>query len=126
MPQFRTKARAVDLLGKGQISDLPTAISELWKNGYDAYGDTLGAYLYLEGYSGLEKPLFVLSDDGIGMSSDDILDKWIVLGTDSKSRGGVDIKGDDTLNKPPRIKMGRKRHWASFSSLSGESYANVD
>ena len=41
MPQFRAKARAVDLLGKGQISDLPTAISELWKNGYDAYGDAL-------------------------------------------------------------------------------------
>ena len=31
--QFRTKARAVDLLGKGQIADLPTAITELWKNG---------------------------------------------------------------------------------------------
>lgn len=43
MPQFRAKARAVDLLGKGQISDLPTAISELWKNGYDAYGDVLEA-----------------------------------------------------------------------------------
>lgn len=31
MAQFRTKARAVELLGKGQIADLPTAISELWK-----------------------------------------------------------------------------------------------
>ena len=39
--QFRTKARAVDLLGKGQIADLPTAITELWKNGYDAYADNL-------------------------------------------------------------------------------------
>ena len=39
--QFRTKARAVDLLGKGQIADLPTAITELWKNGYDAYADTI-------------------------------------------------------------------------------------
>lgn len=47
MPQFRAKARAVDLLGKGQISDLPTAISELWKNGYDAYGDALEAYIYI-------------------------------------------------------------------------------
>ncbi|WP_319500342.1 ATP-binding protein [uncultured Draconibacterium sp.] len=108
MVGFRTKARAVDLLGKGQISDLPTAISELWKNGYDAYGDKLGAHLYLEGYSNLTKPLFLLSDDGTGMSSEDILDKWIVLGTDSKSRGGLDIKGEDTLNKPPRIKMGEK------------------
>ena len=108
MPQFRTKARAVDLLGKSQISDLPTAISELWKNGYDAYGDKLGVYLYLKGYLNIEKPLFVLSDDGIGMSSEDILEKWIVLGTDSKSRGGTDQVGEDTLNKPTRIKMGEK------------------
>lgn len=108
MPQFRAKARAVDLLGKGQISDLPTAISELWKNGYDAYGDKLDAYLYLSGYEGLRSPLFVLSDDGIGMSENDILNKWIVLGTDSKSRGEKDEIGEDTLNKEPRIKMGEK------------------
>ena len=51
--QFRTKARAVDLLGKGQIADLPTAITELWKNGYDAYADKLNANLYMEGYNKL-------------------------------------------------------------------------
>lgn len=106
--QFRTKARAVDLLGKGQISDLPTAISELWKNGYDAYGDKLEAFLYLKGYQNLQDTLFVLSDDGIGMSMQDITDKWIVLGTDSKSRNKTDQIGDDTLGKPPRIKMGEK------------------
>ena len=66
--QFRTKARAVDLLGKGQIADLPTAITELWKNGYDAYADILTAEIYLQGYNGLEKPLFVMTDDGKGMS----------------------------------------------------------
>ncbi len=47
MAQFRTKARAVDLLGKGQIADLPTAVSELWKNGYDAYAKHLSCNLYL-------------------------------------------------------------------------------
>lgn len=62
MPQFRAKARAVDLLGKGQISDLPTAISELWKNGYDAYGDALEAYIYLSGYENVKSPLFILQD----------------------------------------------------------------
>lgn len=46
MANFRTKARAIDLLGKNQIADLPTAITELWKNGYDAYGDYLAARLY--------------------------------------------------------------------------------
>lgn len=108
MANFRTKARAVDLLGKGQIADLPTAISELWKNGYDAYGDNLEAFLYLEGYQGYQEPVFVLSDDGIGMSRQDILDKWFVLGTDSKSRQELDTQGEETLNKPPRVKMGEK------------------
>ncbi len=108
MPIFRTKARAVDLLGKGQIADLPTAISEVWKNGYDAYADDLSAYLYQEGYEGLNNPIFVIADDGTGMSYDDILEKWIVLGTDSKSRSLPDKKGPDTLWKRPRIKMGEK------------------
>lgn len=108
MPQFRTKARAVELLGKGQIADLPTAISELWKNGYDAYADTLNCNLYLTGYRDNKCPIFTLSDDGKGMDEQDILDKWIVLGTDSKSRNNFDIKGEETLDKEPRIKMGEK------------------
>jgi hypothetical protein len=106
--QFRTKARAVDLLGKGQIADLPTAITELWKNGYDAYADNLRADLYKEGYNGLSKSYFIISDDGKGMSSSDILDKWLVLGTDSKSRAEIEPESEDTLWKRPRIKAGEK------------------
>ena len=106
--QFRTKARAVDLLGKGQIADLPTAITELWKNGYDAYADILTAEIFMSGYKGLKTPFFVVSDDGIGMTQSDILDKWLVLGIDSKSRSQSDNEGDDTLWKKPRIKAGEK------------------
>jgi hypothetical protein len=106
--QFRTKARAVDLLGKGQIADLPTAITELWKNGYDAYADNLKAELFKTGYDSLEKSYFIISDDGKGMSNTDILDKWLVLGTDSKSRADLDIESEDTLWKKPRIKAGEK------------------
>ncbi len=106
--QFRTKARAVDLLGKGQIADLPTAITELWKNGYDAYADNLKADLYKEGYNGLSKSYFTISDDGKGMSDTDILDKWLVLGTDSKSRAELEEESEDTLWKRPRIKAGEK------------------
>lgn len=106
--QFRTKARAVDLLGKGQIADLPTAITELWKNGYDAYADNLIAELFKDGYNGLTNSYFTISDDGKGMSSSDILDKWLVLGTDSKSRAKLDEESEDTLWKRPRIKAGEK------------------
>ncbi len=107
--QFRTKARAVDLLGKGQIADLPTAITELWKNGYDAYADNLTAEIYLQGYKGLENPLFVITDDGKGMSRKDIFEKWLVLGTDSKSRAKLEEEeSEETLWKKPRIKAGEK------------------
>lgn len=107
--QFRTKARAVDLLGKGQIADLPTAITELWKNGYDAYADNLTAEIYLPGYKGLDNPLFVMTDDGKGMSRNDIFEKWLVLGTDSKSRATLEEKeSEETLWKKPRIKAGEK------------------
>lgn len=106
--QFRTKARAVDLLGKGQIADLPTAITELWKNGYDAYADKLKAELFKEGYESLKKSYFILSDDGKGMSNSDIFDKWLVLGTDSKTRADLDVESEETLWKKPRIKAGEK------------------
>ena len=67
MPQFRAKARAIELLGKGQIADLPTAITELWTNGYDAYAKNLECKLYLKSYKDNLSPFFVLSDDGFGM-----------------------------------------------------------
>jgi signal transduction histidine kinase len=105
MPQFRAKARAIELLGKGQIADLPTAITELWKNGYDAYAKILDCKLFLDSYKDNQSPVFILSDDGFGMTQNDILEKWLVLGTDSKSRGER-IKSHFGL--PPRPPMGEK------------------
>ena len=58
--QFRTKARAVELLGKGQIADLPTAISRVVENGYDAYADKLSCNLYLPGYKDNQAPFHPL------------------------------------------------------------------
>lgn len=108
MAGFRTKARAVDLLGKGQIADLPTAITELWKNGYDAYADKVDLAIYKPGFEDITEPLLIISDDGKGMSRKDIFEKWLVLGTDSKSRNQSDESGPETLWKGPRIKAGEK------------------
>lgn len=105
MANFRAKARAIELLGKGQIADLPTAISELWKNGYDAYAKNLVCKLFLDSYKDNNAPVFSLSDDGFGMSETDILDKWFVLGTDSKARNEK-INSEFGLEK--RIPMGEK------------------
>lgn len=108
MAQFRTKARAIELLGKGQIADLPTAISELWKNGYDAYASALSCNLYLEGYNDVTSPVFTLSDNGFGMDREDILNKWIVLGTDSKAHGTTFHTKEQRFGLAPRTPMGEK------------------
>ncbi|WP_299108666.1 ATP-binding protein [uncultured Tenacibaculum sp.] len=105
MANFRAKARAVELLGKGQIADLPTAITELWKNGYDAYAKNLECKLFLDTYKDNISPIFLLSDDGFGMSEEDILNKWFVLGTDSKARNEK-ITPEFGLQR--RIPMGEK------------------
>lgn len=105
MAHFRAKARAVELLGKGQIADLPTAITELWKNGYDAYAENLVCRLFLETYKDNESPLFLISDDGFGMSETEIIEKWFVLGTDSKARGG---KIEPHFGLERRTPMGEK------------------
>lgn len=105
MATFKAKARAIELLGKGQIADLPTAITELWKNGYDAYAKNLTCKLFLESYKDCKAPIFLLSDDGFGMSENDILDKWFVLGTDSKARG---TKLEPSFDLERRVPMGEK------------------
>lgn len=108
MAIFRTKARAVELLGKGQIADLSTAISELWKNGYDAYASELGCDLYMPGYSGIDTPIFTLHDNGHGMTKDEILSKWIVLGTDSKAHEKSSVPKEDRFGLQERVPMGEK------------------
>lgn len=76
---FQTKARTVDHLGREQIADCPTAISELWKNAFDAYARTVGLHIY----DGSE-PVASIVDDGHGMSRDEFVNRWLVVGTESK------------------------------------------
>ncbi len=89
MPGIRVRARALDMLGRQQIAGVPTAISELFKNAHDAYAHRVEVDFFRS--SGL----FVLRDDGIGMSYQDFVDRWLTLGTESKLAAGFG------LNPPP-------------------------
>lgn len=77
---FQAKARTVDHLGREQIADTPTAISELWKNAFDAYARNV----MLDLYDG-ETPIAVIGDDGHGMNRDEFVNRWLVVGTESKA-----------------------------------------
>lgn len=87
MATFKTRARTLDMLGRQQIAGMPTAISELFKNAHDAYADRVEIdYYRTDG-------LFVLRDDGMGMSRDDFVSRWLTIGTESKY---------DPTQRPPR------------------------
>lgn len=86
MAKFHIRARTIDLLGRQQIANISTAISELFKNAHDAYA-TIAEVDYFR-----DDGLFVLRDDGLGMSRDDFEQRWLTLGTDSKVGSSAGLK----------------------------------
>ena len=78
MARFRTRARTVDMLGRQQIAGIPNAISELFKNAYDAYAERIEVDFYRP------EKLLVIRDDGLGMTPHEVEERWLVLGTENK------------------------------------------
>ena len=78
MTGFSARARAVDMLGRQQIANLPTAISELFKNAHDAYATWVRADFFRS------HNLLVVSDDGVGMDRKSFEQSWLTIATESK------------------------------------------
>jgi len=102
MANFKTRARALDLLGRQQIAGIPTAINELLKNAHDAYAD----YVDIDYFR--VQNLFVLRDDGVGMTKKDFETRWLTLGTESKVVHRRSTPPPIDKSKMPRIPMGEK------------------
>src|SRR3954462_7774941 len=92
---FQTRARTIDHLGRTQIADAPTAVSELWKNAYDAYARNVALHIF-DG----ARPVAAVLDDGSGMDRDDFEDRWLVIGTETKFGGG-DSSDPERFGLPP-------------------------
>jgi signal transduction histidine kinase len=91
------------MLGRQQIAGIPTAISELFKNAHDAYADVVEVDFYRS------DGLFLLRDDGVGMTQDEFESRWLTLGTESKVAIGSGVKLPPTdPRKPKRPILGEK------------------
>ncbi|MDR2806144.1 MAG: ATP-binding protein [Dysgonamonadaceae bacterium] len=102
MAQFKTRARALDLLGRQQIAGIPTAINELIKNAHDAYADKFDIDF-------LRKDnLLILRDDGLGMTKDEFETRWLTIGTESKFANKKTTLPPIDNSKPVRPIMGEK------------------
>lgn len=74
---FRARARTLDMLGRQQIAGIPTAISELFKNAHDADAKHVEVDYYRR------DRLFVMRDDGFGMQTDEFIDRWLTIATET-------------------------------------------
>jgi signal transduction histidine kinase len=109
MTQLKVRARAVDMLGRQQIAGIPTAIHELFKNAHDAYAERVEVDFFRR------TRVLVLRDDGYGMTRDDLENRWLTLGTESRvnaNRIKTDAEKDEEWrgpkNLPKRVIMGEK------------------
>lgn len=99
MTRFRARARAVDMLGRQQIASLPTALSELFKNSYDAYATVAIADFFRS------PNVLVVSDDGVGMDRETFEKHWLTIATESKlERGSM----PPPPGMPARVQLGEK------------------
>lgn len=102
MFSFRARARTIDHLGKGQIADTPTAVSELWKNSYDAYARDVALHTY-DG----DRMCGSIIDNGCGMTIKQLVDSWLVVGTESKSNK-KSVAPEDMFGLKKRFTQGEK------------------
>lgn len=110
---FLAKARTVDHLGREQIADCPTAISELWKNAFDAYSKTSELHIF-DG----DTPVAAMVDDGHGMNYEEFTNKWLVIGTESKKEK-IETPKSDMMGLRPRPKQGQKGIGRLSSAIMG-------
>ncbi|WP_226294963.1 ATP-binding protein [Pectobacterium carotovorum] len=97
---FKAKAHLLKLLGDELIGNDKLAVFELVKNAYDADASSVNVILDLDS----PEPSITVKDiDGCGMSLNDIEDKWLSIGTDSK-RGNNKIR----TKKFNRMPLGEK------------------
>lgn len=87
---FKSRARVIDLLGRQQIADAPTATGELFKNALDA-GASHVQVNYVDPQNSQGIGFLRISDNGLGMRlQEDVVGKWLVLATESKFAKKVD------------------------------------
>lgn len=80
-------AKHVQNIGEQSVSSPIQAILEIVKNAYDADAENCDVHFYGEspiGNLGIYK--IVIEDDGIGMTAEEVEEKWMRIGTQSKVR----------------------------------------
>lgn len=98
--QFRVSAELKNILGRDLITSPDVAILELVKNSYDAHATKVEITF--------DDDYLCISDNGKGMSKDDLINKWLFVAYSAKS--------DGTEDQSYRSKI-KQRHYAGAKGI---------
>lgn len=93
---FKFSPRFSQLIGRQLISNPVVAVSELVKNSYDADADNIEVIF---NQLATDDSTLCIIDDGDGMAYEDIINKWLMVGTDNKVHNPFTSKGRRKLGE---------------------------
>ncbi len=113
---FSFAARAIDYFGSKAIASDITALFELIKNSRDANAKHVTIH-----FKDIQKAnaMIEIYDDGDGMTENDVREKWMVIGTDSrindnKTKSGKAVWGEMGIGRLACQKLGNKTEMISI------------
>ncbi|WP_119069186.1 sensor histidine kinase [Aggregatilinea lenta] len=107
---FSVNARVAMQLGRESISNSIVAILELVKNAYDADADYVNIVF---SKTGSPDALLIIDDNGHGMTQQQLINNWMVIGTDNKAASKVsrnknrNLVGEKGLGRLGLDRLGR-------------------
>ena len=97
---FKVSTGLKDLIGRELITDDFVAVFELVKNSFDAHANSVHLIF--------DEDRITISDNGKGMSRNDILDKWLFVAYSAKRDGTEDVDYRDRIEDRNRPFAGAK------------------
>lgn len=88
---FKVSSELKNILGRDLITDSNIAVLELVKNSYDAHASEVKI--------SFTDDTLIISDNGKGMSEDDVLNKWLFVAYSAKSDGTEDKDYRNTIKR---------------------------
>ncbi|WP_421176530.1 ATP-binding protein [Aeromonas jandaei] len=120
---FEFSARVTLQLGRESISNSTVAISELIKNSYDADATSVNVDFHIRNYA---SSTLVISDDGNGMSTDELMEYWLTVGTENKNTYSKSKHGRINTGAKGLGRLGIDRlckHLVLYTKKKGDNYA---
>ncbi|HEC66551.1 MAG TPA: heat-shock protein, partial [bacterium] len=109
---FKISSGLKDIIGKELITDDHIAIFEIVKNSYDANAKKNTITFQNITKEAMEQPRIIVSDDGDGMSKEDIAGKFLFVGYSEKKK-----EGGGSKDYRDKISERRRRHFAGSKGI---------